>query len=322
MAEGYDRIAIEGRTHVEGKKIFMNNEDLYLEIINNMREGAYFVNEERKITFWSKAAERITGYTKDSILGTHCQNSPLRHIDGEGNLICIAGCPLHRTLMDGEGRNHEAFLKNHDGNRIPVSVNTIPVKEGDQTVGAIEIFTPSSLVIYDDELITQLSSSAIHDQLTGIPNRRRVESFLDLRLREMARYQSKLCVIFLDIDNFSNFNNTYGHDVGDAVLISVSQSIKRMIRSTDLFGRWGGEEFIGIFTIKNDSDALLIGEKMRVWVEETKIPHGDSALSVTASIGATVACAGDTIESIVKRADEKMYQSKMNGKNRVTADGE
>jgi len=298
----------------------VDNEKLYLEIINNMDEGAYFVNTERVITFWNKTAENITGYKKEEILGKNCQDTPLKHIDGEGNLICNAGCPLHNVLIDGRPRKHNIFLRHKEGHRVPASANTFPVIENDKIIGAIEIFMLSSLVIYDDDLITQLSSSALNDQLTGVPNRRKVESFLVLRLREMALYQNKLCVAFLDIDNFKNFNNTYGHNAGDAILKTVSEAVMHMIRNQDLYGRWGGEEFIGIFTINEDNDVLLIGEKIRTLVEKTVIKHEHLTLSVTVSVGVTLARIGDTIESVVKRADELMYKSKQNGKNCVTVD--
>ncbi|MCL1857953.1 MAG: sensor domain-containing diguanylate cyclase [Oscillospiraceae bacterium] len=300
----------------------IDNEEIYFEIIENMREGAYFTNTDRRIVFWNKAAENITGYKRKEILGKTCQSTLLNHIDSDGNLTCVSGCPLHHTLNDGQRRKHEVFLRNREGKRIAVSVNTLPVIKNEKIVGAIEIFTPSSLVIYDDELIIQLSNSAMNDKLTGIPNRRRVENFLDLRLREMAMYKYKICVVFLDIDNFRNFNNTYGHDAGDAVLKTVSNSVMRMTRNTDLFGRWGGEEFVGIYTIKENSDTLLIGEKIRALVEDTQIKHGDLPLSVTVSIGVAVAREEDTIDSVVKRADELMYKSKQNGKNCVTADTE
>ena len=300
----------------------MDNEKLYLEILDNVREGAYYTNADRQITFWNKAAERITGYKKEEILGKQCPDTPLSHVDGDGNQICNTGCPLHHALIDKRKRKHDVFLRHKKGHRIAVSVNTFPVTEGKKIIGAIELFTPNSLVIYDDELITQLASSAMNDSLTGIPNRRRIESFLDLRLKEMVLYKYKVCIIFLDIDNFRNFNNTYGHGVGDAVLKTVSKSIMDMTRNTDLFGRWGGEEFIGIYTIKDESDALLIADKICALVAGTEIQHGNFTLSVTVSIGVTVARAGDTIESIVKRADSLMYQSKQNGRNCVTTDSE
>lgn len=300
----------------------LTNENLYFEIISSMGEGAYFVNSERTIMFWNNAAEKITGYKKEEVLGKRCQDTLLKHVDGEGQLICVAGCPLHQTLIDGIPRKHNLFFKHKNGHRVPVSVGTFPVKEGDTVIGAIEIFSMSSLLIYDDDLINQLSSSALSDQLTGIPNRRKVESYLILRLKEMTLQHNKICVVFLDIDKFGDFNNTYGHNAGDVVLSTISKTIMSTIRNQDLFGRWGGEEFIGVFAISDESDILLIGEKIRALVEKTVIHYEDFDFSVSVSVGVTVARVSDTLESVIKRSDELMYRSKQSGRNCVTTDTE
>lgn len=298
----------------------MKSEDLYLTIINNLCDGVYFVDTERRITFWNKAAEDITGYKKEQILGQCCQSNLLNHIDRDGRPLCTLGCPLHATVIDGNQRKDEVFLRHKDGHRIPVYVNIFPIREEGTIVGAIEIFTPSSPIVYDDNLIEKLSNLAMNDQLTGIANRRRMESYLEYRLNELKRFQRKFCVIFMDIDNFSEFNNTYGHDMGDSVLKSVTKSVGRSVRATDLFGRWGGEEFVGVFEIKNDYEATLLAEKIRILVAGSEVPHESENLSVSASFGVTVARYGDTVASVVDRADSLMYQSKKKNKNCVTSD--
>ena len=298
----------------------MHNEKVYLEIISNMRDGVYFTNADRKITLWNKAAENITGYRMEEIIGRDCQNTGLRHIDAEGNDLCQSGCPLYHTLEDGLQRKHDVFLKHKEGHRIPISVNIFPITEGGRITGAIEIFSSNSELVYDDDLIEQLSNSAINDQLTGIPNRRKIESFLEFRFREMKLFKNKFCVVFLDIDHFRGFNNTYGHDAGDAVLKGITKSIMNTIRSSDLFGRWGGEEFVGVFAVKHERDAVLIAEKIHTLIEKTDIHHEGLELSVTASLGVTIARDGDTPETVIKRADEMMYRSKQNHRNCVSSD--
>ena len=298
----------------------MKTEALYLEIINNLCDGVYFVDDKRRITFWNKAAEDITGYASEEITGQSCQSNLLNHIDKDGRQLCLFGCPLYASLIDGRPRRAEVFLRHKEGHRIPVTVSIFPFIEDDQTVGAIEIFTPNSPTVYEDDLIERLSSLVMLDQLTGVANRRKVESFLEYRFHEMRRFQEKFCAIFLDIDNFGQFNNTYGHETGDEVLKSVAKSVMRSMRKDDMFGRWGGEEFIAVSQINNDYEATLIAEKLRMLIENTLIPYQGRSLSVTASLGATVARAGDTLETLVKRADELMYQSKQKGKNRVSSD--
>jgi len=298
----------------------MKQEQLYLNIINNLCDGVYFVDTDRRITFWNKAAENITGYLQAQIVGNICQNNLLNHIDEQGKPLCIVGCPLYDTLVDGKQHKANVFLRHRDGHRIPVFVNIFPIYENDVIIGAVEIFTPNAPTVYEDDLIEKLSDMAMNDQLTGIANRCKTESYLSYRLNDLQRFGREFCVVFMDIDNFRQFNTTYGHIVGDLVLKSVTKSISHSIRAHDLFGRWGGEEFVGVFEIKNKREVPLLAEKIRVLVECTQIPYQREHLSVTASLGVSIARADDTIESLVERADTLMYQSKANGKNCVTTD--
>ncbi len=298
----------------------MKPDNLYLTIINNLRDGVYYVDTERRIMFWNKAAENITGYKEDEIIGECCQCNLLNHIDRDGRPLCNLGCPLYATIIDGKQRKDEVFLRHKDGHRIPIHVNIFPVIEDDAIMGAIEIFTPSSPIVYDDTLIENLSNLAMNDELTGLANRRKMESYLEYRFCELKRFNRKFCVVFLDIDDFSKFNDTYGHKVGDIVLKNVAKSISRSMRRDDLFGRWGGEEFIGVFEIKNDYEATLVAEKIRLLVVGTEIPYQDTRLSVTGSLGVTLAREDDTIESVTKRVDALMYQSKQKNKNCITSD--
>jgi diguanylate cyclase (GGDEF)-like protein len=134
----------------------------------------------------------------------------------------------------------------------------------------------------------------------------------------MERLGTPFGLLFMDIDRFKDVNDTYGHDAGDQVLKTVALTISFISRPYDLFGRWGGEEFVGI--VRNvDSESLRkIGNRFRALIEHTIIHLPKRSISVTVSIGATMAVPGDTMDSLVRRADELMYRSKENGRNLVT----
>ena len=299
----------------------MNTQEaLYLNIIDNLKDGVYFVDLERRIRFWSKAAERITGYTQTEMLGTSCQQTLLNHIDEEGRPLCIVGCPLFDTLGDGQQRQARVFVRHKEGYRLPIHVNIFPMVVDGKITGAVEVFTADSDTVYEDRLVEKLTGIAMHDTLTDLPNRRYLESFLDYKLSEFTRFDRLCAVLFADIDDFRVFNNTYGHDVGDLVLKNIAASLKSNTRKSDLVGRLGGEELLGIYSIADPASAPIVAEKLRRLVESTEIPHGDGALHVSVSVGVTVVRPGDTPDVIVKRADDYMYRSKQNGKNRVTAD--
>lgn len=296
----------------------MEMEELYLNIINNLRDGIYFVDTERRILFWNKAAERITGYSAEEIVGKQCQNSALNHIDEEGRPLCLVGCPLFATLGDGQQRQDRVFVRHKDGYRIPIHVNIFPVRKDGQIIGAAEVFTQDCPTVYEDDLVEKLSNVAMHDQLTRLPNRRYLESFLHYKMEEFQRFGRPFAVLFADIDNFSRFNNEYGHDMGDAVLRNIAASIRRSVRNNDLVGRWGGEEYVGIYSGADSLDISIIGEKFRQLVRNTEVVSEGERLNVSVSVGITAVQPGDTMEALVERADSLMYRSKKEGKDRVT----
>ena len=297
----------------------MKNEELYLGIINNLSDGVYFVDPERRITFWNKAAEEISGYTAEEIVGKKCNDNLLSHIDSEGRPLCVVGCPLYASIIDGKQRKHEVFLRHKQGHRVPIFVNIFPMFEDGKIIGAIEVFTPNSPVVYKDDLVEKLSNMAMRDELTGLPNRRYLQSFLEYKFNEYKRFNAPFAVLFADIDHFRIFNNTYGHDAGDLVLRTVSETIRKTTRKSDMFGRWGGEEFLGVYSVKDTYEAPIVAEKIRTLIAGTQIPY-EPPLSVTVSVGITVVNPKDLIDDIIERADKLMYKSKENGRNKVTAD--
>lgn len=296
----------------------MKPAEFYLDIINQLQDGIYFVDKERKIQFWNHAAEKITGYKAEEIVGKHCQDSGLNHIDRKGHMLCSLGCPLFSVLVDGKHRQDQVFVRHRDGYRIPIRVNVFPIFHDGEITGAVEVFTKDSPTVFEDDLIKSLSDIAMHDELTTLPNRRYLESFLSYRFDEYQRFGRQFAVLFADIDDFSYVNNTYGHDTGDLVLKNIAASLSQNIRRNDLVGRWGGEEFLGIYSISAPSEIQIIAERFRFMVENTEVLRNGKTIHATVSVGITAACPADTPQTLVERADQLMYQSKRAGKNQVT----
>lgn len=289
------------------------------DVLENLHDGLYFTDTHRVITFWNHAAERITGYTAAEVLGRSCAANILVHVDTDGRSLCGGLCPLAMAMADSVGREAEVFLRHKDGHRVPVLVRTGPLKDRQgQVVGGIELLTDLSNILANNSRVRELEQLALLDNLTQLANRTYLLREIEARFEEMRRYGIPFGLLFMDIDFFKRFNDTYGHDVGDAVLKLVANTFVANSRAFDVYGRWGGEEFVGVIRSIDAEDLAALGNRMRVLINQSFLMHDEARLGVSISLGATVAHPDDTAESLIKRADQLLYQSKKEGRNRLT----
>ena len=290
-------------------------------ILDSLFDGVLFVDVNRRITFWNKAAERITGFEKAAVRGTCCIDNILRHFGPKGRKLCLDGCPLAATIVDGKLRESKVHLSHKLGHRVAVSVRTTPVRdEQGNIVGAVEVFSDNSSHLQILHEFEKLKQDVYLDPLTGLGNRRYGEMTLTARIEDWYTNATPFGVLFIDIDHFKNINDTYGHKIGDDILVMVANSISLSLRKMDVAARWGGEEFIVVLPGATKVIAKAVSERIRVLIGESFVSAGDDALGVTVSIGVTMSRADDSVETVVNRADRLMYQSKSDGRNRVTED--
>lgn len=160
----------------------------------------------------------------------------------------------------------------------------------------------------------ELQKLATTDSLTGIYNRYKLNKELEIEISKSERYNSNFAVMMIDIDNFKSVNDTHGHDVGDYVLQELSNIVSNFIRESDVFGRWGGEEFIVLLPYSDKKKVLVSAEKLRAAVS----CHAFKDMPfVTISVGVSVFTKEDTKESLLKRVDKALYQAKKDGRNKV-----
>ncbi len=163
-----------------------------------------------------------------------------------------------------------------------------------------------------ERLLTE--KKAYYDNLTGIFNRYKFNELFEIELNRVQRYGNSTSVVVLDIDHFKHFNDTYGHLVGDKVLQKLAETISLRIRNTDIFARWGGEEFVLLLPETSVENARKACEKLRNAVAGIECSEAEQ---ITASFGITQILPDDTIQSAFKRADDALYEAKKAGRNRV-----
>ncbi|MGM0499054.1 MAG: diguanylate cyclase [Bacillota bacterium] len=290
------------------------------DILDNIYGGVYYVDQNRKIKYWNKEAEEITGFSKKEVIGKHCYDNILQHVDDQGTNLCHNGCPLHSTMEDGQKREVNVYLHHKDGQRVPVTIRTVPLKnEKNEIVGAAELFFKNIKMKSLEEKINELKQENHRDELTEINNRKYLEKILAEIVERDDIKKDDIAFCFLDVDDFKYINDNFGHLVGDKILSMIAKTLKNNLRDSDKAFRWGGDEFaLLLFDINNNKKLFKLLERLKLLINESFINHKQEKLSVTMSFGATKLSKNDTIESLTKRADNNMYESKKQGKNFIT----
>jgi diguanylate cyclase (GGDEF)-like protein/PAS domain S-box-containing protein len=291
---------------------------IYKKILDNLHDGVCFLDREGKITYWNRGAESITGYKSRDVTGSAGCESILKHVSAHGISLCNGKCPIVEVIEKGKYFEDSLFIHHRDGYRVPALVCMAPIRDtSGKIIGAVEIFTDNSWKVAAVNKIEELKKLALLDPLTETGNRRHAEMTLNGRLDEMRRYGSTFGVLMLDIDNFKLVNDTFGHDIGDKTLRMVSRTLVNTLRPFDVLCRYGGDEFLLVALYVNSENIGLIAERLRMLVKQSSFKVGPSTVSVTVSIGATLAREDDSFDSVLKRADSSMYESKQAGRNCV-----
>ncbi len=169
--------------------------------------------------------------------------------------------------------------------------------------------------------LEEAKQNMITDPLTGVYNRRGLFHFMKLEAERAIRYQQPFSIVMADLDHFSNVNNTYGHLAGDIVLKKFCSTAQSIIRSIDILTRYGGEEFIVILPNSDINSAYIVAEKIREAIAKLKFKYKDSVFGITSSFGVAQYRYGDSVESLIKRADTALYKAKEK-RNRTVKESE
>lgn len=246
----------------------------------------------------------------------------------EGLLACFAGIGVFLTVKLKESRKIDLFVGSGLGLLLMAFTSDtldefvdVPdlaehIVEGVfQNVGFLLLVIGMGKWVGDKNRSNEeLKLLASTDVLTGALNRLRFLELVEHDVEIIKRNQNHLCVVMIDIDYFKSFNDNYGHQIGDEVLKAFTESINANLRQSDLFCRYGGEEFIIALMNTQIDDAENIAEKLRVIIKKINLPNINS---ITASFGIAEFDPSETVDDLIGRADEALYMAKSTGRDKV-----
>jgi diguanylate cyclase (GGDEF)-like protein/PAS domain S-box-containing protein len=306
-------------TDLDAIDAFVSSPTFFRELLEELYEGVYFVDTQRRILYWNRAAHRISGYSAEEVIGHYCQDNILNHVDDCGTQLCFGKCPLVSTVEHGVPHECEIFLHHKQGHRVPVRVRVTPVRDANKKIiGAIEMFVESSNARARTKRAELLQTRGFLDPLTDTGNRRYLEIELFRALQEFRLHGLPFGALLVDIDHLSIVNEHYGHAVGDQVLRAIALTLTNAISDSDIIGRWSVDEFLILVPSSSVERLADIAERCRALVERANVQVGAEQLVATISGGASAVDPLDTMELFIRRLENLLQRSKYSGRNRIT----
>jgi len=296
-------IMLKGRKEAEEA---LSKEKLYLEkLFHRAPLCIALVDSQSRIIDVNQKFTELFGYSQEESVGQDIDEL----LTEQSNVDKAYANTEH--VARGEEIFREDLRRRKDGEMIPVAIYGVPFHTPDENMHVYAMYQDiSDKQAYENELL-RLSET---DDLTGIFNRKKFENELRTELDIYHRYQNPSTLVIMDIDHFKSVNDEHGHPVGDQLLIEVSALIQGQIRNTDVFARWGGEEFILLLRYALLDQAVDIAQRLRSRIGQQDFCDG---LHITCSFGVSQMRPGDSLASLVQRTDELLYQAKEQGRNRV-----
>jgi diguanylate cyclase (GGDEF)-like protein len=203
-------------------------------------------------------------------------------------------------------------------------VTAAPLRDGDKIqLGSTTILKFTYHDKLEEAFQRQMYDSALRDGLTKVFNKKHMLDRLTVEFAFARRHQTPLAVVMIDVDHFKNVNDTFGHLAGDHVLAKLAAAVQAILRTEDVFGRYGGEEFAILCRGAAPLAAGIVAERVRATVEQTSFAHEGRAIHITASLGVAgyPAVAAVNPDELIRVADEALYEAKRSGRNRVVVRG-
>ncbi|AXT39245.1 EAL domain-containing protein [Alteromonas sp. BL110] len=277
-------------------------------VFSHAREGIFITDSESNIIDVNKTFEDITGYSRSEVLG----NKPSMFKSGKQSPEFYEN--LWKSIINDGYWAGEVWNKRKNNEIYAQLLTVSAVKDDDGTIkNYIAIFSDISET---KEQQYRLEQMAHYDVLTNLPNRTLLAERLDSALTQCKTNKNYAAVVLLDLDGFKNVNDTFGHSVGDELLITLAHRFKSTLNQGDTISRFGGDEFVAVLTnLKQAQDFIPIVKNM-LKAASTPVKYGENELKVSASIGLTVYPSDDTdAEQLIRHADQAMYLAKQKGKN-------
>jgi diguanylate cyclase (GGDEF)-like protein/PAS domain S-box-containing protein/putative nucleotidyltransferase with HDIG domain len=291
-------------------------------LIDNMHDGVVFVDSQATILLWNTGVERLTGVSSAAACGRTFLPNLMEMCNNREQAISNEDCPVSHAIATGVQWLGRVSIMGRQGKHVAVDLHAIPVRSNEGAIhGATVLLHDVSSETSLEEKCQALHAQVAKDPMTQVANRAEFDRMLNNFVAAHQESNLPCSLVMCDLDHFKSINDTYGHQAGDEAIITFASLLKSMCRSGDLVARYGGEEFAILCADCTNAAAARKAEAIRETLADMPQP-GLGNKSITASFGVTELQAGDTPETMLRRADRALLQAKDQGRNQVVQLGD
>ena len=278
---------------------------IYRDILDGLHIGVSVVDLRKKIMFWSDGAEQITGYARIDVLGHSCAENILLHCNQDGCEMCAGKCPVANALHGARPVEAMGFIHHRSGHWIPVQTCAIPLRdEHGSIIGIIQTFESEFSVNGPNPNDRSMKERGCLDFTTELPNHAMMQSHLRECVGTFAELQIPFSVVCIEVHALDKFQARYGLEAATSILRGLARTLRNSVWPSDFVGRWSDHSFMVILT-GCDAEALqTVTDRMRRMAASATIKWWGEDLSVAISVRGTSALSGDSVETLLLRAQQ------------------
>jgi diguanylate cyclase (GGDEF)-like protein/PAS domain S-box-containing protein len=265
--------------------------------------AVYVVDRERRILFWNRSAENMTGFMSHDVIGRSANDHILMHCDETGKLLNNEESPLSRALRDGKQHSAELYVRHKAGHRLKVKTSTLPILDDHGAVrAAVECFDEIRAVPADDRHRLNLAAHGCLDPTTGLINRAMSETQMRESLEMLKAYGLRFGVLWIEVQGLIKVAMKDGREAAEGLINVVAHTLAHELESAIVLGRWGEDQFVAIVPDCTSVELERLAQKVRRVVGVSEINWWGDPLSVVVTVGRAMAEAGEDAQSLLERA--------------------
>jgi diguanylate cyclase (GGDEF)-like protein/PAS domain S-box-containing protein len=294
--------------------------ETYRDILDGLQIGVSVIDLQKKIVFWSDGAEQLTGYARIDVLGHSCTENILLHCDQNGCESCTENCPMATALHDARPIEAISFVHHKSGHRIAVRTWAIPLRDKrGSIIGIIQTFDGEFAPADADPNNRGLKEQGLLDEVTGLPNQAVMHSHLRETLGTFTEVHIPFGVICLQVHDIDPFRSSYGQGAARSLLQVLARTLRNTVCPTDFVGSWGDGRFLVILMGCSEEALQAVSQRALKTLSSATIQWWGNELSVAVSVGIADAQVGDTVGSLLQRAQPTISDEQVALSIRATA---